>query len=782
MKKTFLTVFLGMTLSLPFSLLYGKMPGTNFVTVKANADKDTLFAANEILSVLQKNRNEKWVLSKGEPKTKEGIRVYLGEIAAEKGNMKRSALKNPQSFRMKSVNNGIAILGKTPLGTLYGGYEFLQKCCDIWMPLPGVDYSGLREKDILIRNIDFTLSPTIAFRSVYHTGYYYTLRETRQKWYAFNARNRISDTGGAPHMTKLLRHMGGEYKVSNVIGTGSHTFLAYVPPKKYAKTHPEYYSLNRNGVRDFRRSAGGQLCLSNEDVYRIVEKTLLDAIAKDRAKYPKNYPLVYDFSQEDNTNYICCCKDCKKIIDKYGSSDAGLVLNFVNRLARNVKKKYPDVRIRTFAYVSTEKLPSGIKPEDNVIVQFCDLYSQCNNLHALTHPVNIKREQLLSNWCKITKNMMLWDYILQGGSLPLDLVSAIPEDVKFFRKNHIDWIFMETEFGKEPCNLVHLKNFVLGQFYFNADQDLDKLVDVYCRAAFGKAYPEMKEYFYFLQKSQKEKVTKEMTSWHARELAHITIPMLEKAQAMVKKAMTKEKDPAKTLEMLRELNAVEMALVKLYRPNPKLNAKRAAIEKHLLANRIKLIQSYGWDKKRTNSIIREIREASQEANLVFTDIPEELKSIPRKDLIFIGHRRITSGGRNAQYVKDKDSSMPRVLRWRSLKETAYKLKFGCGVYDWNWKKTQPGSFTVAKDEKYHWYKVNRRKKGPFELGPRSSFYSLDWHPQIKFYDLYVISDGAEKNPNLYDLWVSMKFEGTAYNPDSTKENAIYFERAILVRK
>lgn len=776
-KAPILTMCLTAILLLAVSLLQGKMPDVNFVTVAGNANEDTLFAANEILSILKKNRNEKWVLSKGEPKSAKGIRLYLGEIAAQKASIKKNTLKNAQSFRMKSVKNGIAIAGKTPLGTLYGGYEFLQRCCDIWMPVPGVDYSGMRGKDINIKGIDLTMAPAITFRSVYHTGFVYKTGAARRKWYAFNSRNRISDTGGAPHMKQLLKYMGNEFRVSNTTGTGCHNFLSYVKPEKYAKTHPEYFSMNRDGNRDWRKSAGGQLCLSNEDVFKIARAHLFNAIAIDRKKDPKNYPLVYDFSQEDNTNYICCCPECKKIIAKYGNSDAGLVLYFVNRLADSVKDKYPDIKIRTFAYVSSEKLPKGIKPADNVIVQFCDLYSQCNNLYPLTHPVNTKRYKLLADWAKITKNMMLWDYILGTGTIPLDVVTAIPSDVKFFKKCGIDWIFMETEFNHEPCNLVHLKNFVLGQFYFNADQDLDKLVDVYCRTAYGKAWKEMKDYFYFLQKSQKENVTKDMYKWHTRDLVHMTLPWLEKARSMVKKAMAKEKGKDETILLLMELNAIEIRLVKLLRPFPARNKEREAIEKALLANRIKVVNTHGFIEPKRKTIVKSLQDEAADANLVFTDLPEELKKVPRKDLIFLGHRRVYSGGRNGKYMKDPDSSMPRVVRWHKPGDRFYKPVFGCGVYDWNWKKSQTASFKVKTDEKYHWYKVRT-----FKMGPRSIVYALDWHIGIRLSDLYIVSDGVEKDPNTYELWLSAKFEGKAYNPASTKENAIYFERAILVRK
>ena len=307
-----------------------------------------------------------------------------------------------QAFRIVREKDVIRIVGGSPIGTLYGVYEFLQRYCDIWNVAPGVVYAP-RDTALAFGSMDLTMQPAILRRQIYHAGFYHTTKEAREKWSRFDIRNRIELPAVFEPYTDPL------YNVSHTTAKDCHTFFDYVPPEKYGKEHPEYFALDPSGVRNMRKNAGGQLCLSNPDVEKIVTDVLLETIAADRKKYGAHSPRVYDFSQLDNVAYLCCCPECKKIIAQYGDADSGLLLWFVNKVARTVKKQYPDVLIRTFAYVNTENPPSGIEADDNVLIRLCDLYSQCNHTLELTHPVNAKRRKLIEGWSRIAKNLMIWD-------------------------------------------------------------------------------------------------------------------------------------------------------------------------------------------------------------------------------------------------------------------------------------------------------------------------------------------------------------------------------------
>lgn len=177
-----------------------------------------------------------------------------------------------------------------------------------------------------------------------------------------------------------------------------HSFYEFVNPDLYFKTHPEYFSMNEYGKRvcGTRKSrSGGQLCLSNPKVREIAEAQLRKFIAADRAKSPKSkWPVRYSISQCDATNSICLCPECRKITEREGS-ESGLLLHFLNPIAESIAKDYPEIKIVTMVYVSTEKAPKFIKPARNISLQWCDLYYRSDCYRPLTHPINRDRKRFL---------------------------------------------------------------------------------------------------------------------------------------------------------------------------------------------------------------------------------------------------------------------------------------------------------------------------------------------------------------------------------------------------
>ena len=67
----------------------------------------------------------------------------------------------------------------------------------------------------------------------------------------------------------------------------------------------------------------------------------------------------------------------------------GVLLNFVNKVADEVGKKYPDVKIDALAYQYSHKpprkiRPRDIRPRDNVQINLCSI-NACQ-LHAFSDP------------------------------------------------------------------------------------------------------------------------------------------------------------------------------------------------------------------------------------------------------------------------------------------------------------------------------------------------------------------------------------------------------------
>ena len=84
-------------------------------------------------------------------------------------------------------------------------------------------------------------------------------------------------------------------------------------------------------------------------------------------------------SQNDNRNY-CTCDKCAASDVREGSP-AGTLLRFVNAVADDIAKDYPDVVIDTLAYQYTRPVPKITRPRPNVCVRLCSI--ECCFSHPL---------------------------------------------------------------------------------------------------------------------------------------------------------------------------------------------------------------------------------------------------------------------------------------------------------------------------------------------------------------------------------------------------------------
>ena len=110
-------------------------------------------------------------------------------------------------------------------------------------------------------------------------------------------------------------------------------------------------------------------------------------------------------------NY-CRCEKCTAI-DEEEESHAGTLIRFVNAVAEAVEKEFPDVLVRTFAYVYSTKPPKITKARHNVLIQYCTM-DACFR-HAIDDPncpINSQRfGKELVEWNDKCSQVSVWDYV-----------------------------------------------------------------------------------------------------------------------------------------------------------------------------------------------------------------------------------------------------------------------------------------------------------------------------------------------------------------------------------
>jgi hypothetical protein len=170
------------------------------------------------------------------------------------------------------------------------------------------------------------------------------------------------------------------------------------------------------------------------------------------------------------------------------------MLRFVNSVAADIEKEFPDVAISTLAYQYTRKPPKHAKPGHNVIVRLCSI--EC----SFSKPLIDKRNQAFQNdilgWSKICDRLYIWDYVINFRHyfLPHPNLRVLGANVKFFVKHRVKGIFEEAARNNAGTEMAELRGWVLAKLMWEPSLDSGKLIDEFLEGYYGPASPYIKEY------------------------------------------------------------------------------------------------------------------------------------------------------------------------------------------------------------------------------------------------------------------------------------------------
>lgn len=351
-------------------------------------------------------------------------------------------------FVIKTTADKIAIYGQGDKGTLYGVYEFLE------------GYLGCRlySKDVEVvpQSSSVKVSAEIYDKQVPVIEYRYSSYKASRDS-LFSDWHRLCDS-------------------KKDWGLWVHTFMSLVPPGEYFKEHPEYYAL-RSGKRSMT-----QLCLSNPEVLEVVCENL-----KERMALLPN-ASHWSVSQDDNQAY-CQCDECKKLDDKDGGP-IGSVITFTNKVA----ERFPDKTISTLAYLYSRAAPKVTKPRENVNIMFCNI--ECNRSRPIaTDTLEAAFRKDMSDWAKLTKNILVWDYVIQFSNLvsPFPNMELLQPNMQYFVANNVTSMFPQgnREVGGE---FADLRSYMIAKLMWNPDLDYNKVLQDFCYGYYGAAGSYIVEY------------------------------------------------------------------------------------------------------------------------------------------------------------------------------------------------------------------------------------------------------------------------------------------------
>ncbi|MBN1806293.1 MAG: DUF4838 domain-containing protein [Sedimentisphaerales bacterium] len=432
------------------------------IVIAEDASKPEQHAAAELAGFLEQITGAEFEIVS--PPAANGPRLLVGTEAAKLAKSDISYEKlGTDGIIIRSVDKDLILTGGHPRGTLYAVYTFLEDelGCRWWSSTE----STIPNKPTLkVVNLDIHYVPALEYREPF--------------WFdAFdgNWAVRNKSNGNRPNLDE--KH-GGKHIYQGFV----HTFYSLIPPKKYFKEHPEWFS----EIKGKRTHKHAQLCLTNEEMRKELVKNL-------KADLRKNPDATIASVSQNDWHGNCQCEKCS-VIEKEEGSPAGLMLRFVNSVADDIKDEFPNVAISTLAYQYTRKPPKYVKPRDNVIVRLCSI--ECSFSKLLADERNKKFRDDIVGWSKISNRLYIWDYTtnFRHHIMPHPNLRVLGPNIKFFVNHNVKGIFEQGAYTTNGAEMAELRAWVLAKLLWNPKLDGQQLIDEFIDGYYGSAAEHIRDY------------------------------------------------------------------------------------------------------------------------------------------------------------------------------------------------------------------------------------------------------------------------------------------------
>ncbi|MFC1454197.1 DUF4838 domain-containing protein [Verrucomicrobiota bacterium] len=801
---------------------------TQYTIVQSeNATEPEKYAVQELTNFLSRVTGASFPVvteSKLAGKTR-GIYVGWTEYA-ERNGIEASKL-GEEEWIIRSVGNNLILTGGRPRGTLYAVYEFLERQIGChWLD---------RKTEVIpvmptlkLGKLDIRGKPWFWTRAVHSpTG------TPEDKWkFMIRNKNYRYDFRGCANMFPR----GAFYPLNGSPGT-SHTFSHFVNAKDWFETHPEYFSLDASGKRlpAYGAAGPGQLCLTHPDVRRLTLEKLREYIAMDRKRAAEGYiskyltisnavppPRIYTISQNDKYHAHCKCTNCQAIAKREGS-ESGPLIDFINAIAEDIEKDYPDIFIKTSAYNLTQPPPKTIRPRNNVIIGWCDVYSRCDGLRPLSHPWNKHHYEEIKAWGKIAPRPGIgddyWATLSYYGEFPLPwtMAQCLGPDIRHYADCGCKTYFAEAAHYIDPGkNFIQLEYWLAYKLLDNPYHPVEPLINIFMDGYYGGAAAAMKKYYKYLT----ERIDKEaqfMMMRHApHQLAYLDLDFFVTAQKLFDEAESRVKPGSREdAHVQRERFIVDSALLYLW---PWM-ARSLPAGQTLPFDHEQLVQRFeqGWKNYEKHWYNRYYRKGDpnghnkdgqrmQRLAALFRDpkLPEQFRSLPRSDVADFNWLTFSSIRPRQKFVVDDDAAGGMAAESTGISaimaaeegaptgdktEKAPSTTLTFGVTGGSTITLKPAE--IPQDGKYHLYKIGRVDIKPsttvkpgskhFMTSPGTTVWALKGKKLGVCVDRVYVPDAVDPNANVWNAYISLKVKGPAFVKGSTETNGVWMDRVLLVK-
>ena len=706
--------------------------------------------------------------------------------------------KEVENWIIKMQGESLIITGGEYRGIIYAAYHFIEDFLGVrwWSPYEEdiLELSDLSLPEDLYREG----TPHFCHRGVYlqkagPEGFHYLVKSR------INAISPYDDDIPDGVCDETVKKFGGAKWAGRPHHV--HTIEKYFPPKETYAAHPEWFAWNE--VQN-KHIGEGNFCFSNKEFFDAFLEKILAYVKEDVEVSEREnvaFPSYYSISIGDyGTEFFCQCDECKKKIAEKGYSGYGL--DFVNRLAREVAKQYPQAKLEFLVYLNYIELPKdGTLPEKNVVIRLADLVSDMGRgIHART---NANYLRLMGDWSgackKAGSELYVYDYLYNIRlNYALPLFYRIKDMVNTYCEYGVKGFFIEAQNSDADC--WDINKYVLTHLLEDPSIDEVNLIDDAIKRYFGPAAGYVKEYLELMRSTLEKNEIKVFCCAEDSRFNYVDLNSAIKGSGLLDRAKGAVRGDKKFEPRVNWLRRALDAAILMRFFEFKAQAEREGTPFSFDIKEIKSRIAAAYDEHSTSPGFKAAKEyllGLPEEPMTF-DIPKELANENSDDIFQFSlcnmpkyvqeYMKVAFG---YSVVKDEDSACSEVIKlsfdeakgihkltawYPTLRNAEKKSSLYFGLQQ---EAKDVTALEVYKDDivqgGYHLYKIGTISNIRESTNVRAKLPGGIGSINLKAIALSFPMDAC-------DVYVSMKCTGELYGGNPKDENAMYFERMIIVRR
>ncbi len=433
--------------------------GQAVIVYQKDADKEAKQAYEDLALYLKRATGKDFTVApERDYQAKQGLPIYVGWTRATNRALGTKLRRLDRDAYLVSITPGrIMLAGPEPWSTYWAVCQFLEDVVGVRWLIPG----PLGE--------DVPQCPTI-------------LAPAGEKTYTPVILSRL--WSGAHHggVWNLRQRIHGRYNFH-------HNLLNIFTAEKYWDTHPEYFPVH--GTERYKPGGSEdnswQPCMGIEGTVQVAADAARDAFRKD--------PSLESFSYGMNDGGGWCeCPACKAI-DRpmkewhgFSGDKSVLFYSWLNRIAENLEKDYPDKKLGCLAYSAAILPPEGMKLHRNIIPYFTS-----NRADYFDPAFRAQDQRMIAWWGDHTTQMGIYDYAYGVGfAVPRIYNHLFQIAVKYAVAHKVRGFYAEVY---PNWGLDGPKLWVMSRIVWNPNVNVDRLTSEWNERMFREAAAPMKRYF-----------------------------------------------------------------------------------------------------------------------------------------------------------------------------------------------------------------------------------------------------------------------------------------------